>query len=468
MEVLCVGSYEPVSRVTAKIVIVECMKDFITKMACENTSCSETDGKYVISGWASVPCVDRSNEYIDGRAYDLTEYKQNPVYLWCHDRKGLPLGTANVLAKAYDGDEWGLFGEFEHNPNYDFAMQVYDCYRRGYLKGFSAGFAPTAKDYVIHPESRTKVLRFTGARLFEISAVPIPDNALAMAVPVVKSLFERMPNEYREKMLATMGSRVSGRGVKLPSSVDNHLNSTLGIVKMQGEPNDMTEQKMDDTPVEGADVPSAGSYEPEETKAAAVKPGPAAFRALFDGLLQAATQAADMVRSSDHPEAEGMLSDGVLNILAAARELCGDVAEVWPEEGFDEIGSAMDEQLAAAEPEDAEDGSDDLDYGVEVPEESEDEETEVDAEKSLNDNAIIGGVTELVSQLAESVESSRDMVVKSLEEQTKRLADKEAEYDQVIEKLMGTIQALSDRLKLNEKSMESVVDSLASLNGVTV
>lgn len=187
-----------------------------TKITAEAVHCKEQNGKLVISAWASVPVVDRSSEYIDAKAFDLTEFNTNPVYLWCHDRKSLPLGAVNNLrARVYNGNGSGLYGEFQHDPKYDFAVKVYESYRQGFLRGFSIGFKVDASEYMrpvqvaklgLNPET-TRVTEFTACRLYEISAVPVPDNQAALAEPVVKSLLAEVPLFMKQKIMDAVPAR---------------------------------------------------------------------------------------------------------------------------------------------------------------------------------------------------------------------------------------------------------------------
>ena len=166
--------------------------------------------KAVIPGWLSVPQVDRSKEFIDGRDMDLDEFNLNPVFLWCHRRDMLPLGKINGLApRDYGNGYSGLFGDFEFDPNDEFAGRVYKSYANGYLRGFSVGFSPYAGWRPMSPaeleraghDPSDRVRRMSRGKLYEGSAVPVPDCQLALSVPVVKSVLAAVPDALRAAIL---------------------------------------------------------------------------------------------------------------------------------------------------------------------------------------------------------------------------------------------------------------------------
>jgi len=158
--------------------------------------------KGFVSGWASAPVIDRSRDLILGTAVDTSFYRPNPVVLWCHNRTGLPIarsetpgGGFGLKTKEFQANGLdGLWHDTRFNLDDEFAAKVYGCYQSGFLKGWSMGFVPTSPITRI-PHEITKRLNdtapakfFPSVKLFEYSAVPIPDNQLALSDARFKAL----------------------------------------------------------------------------------------------------------------------------------------------------------------------------------------------------------------------------------------------------------------------------------------
>lgn len=121
---------------------------------------------------ANPPVVDLENERILPSAWDLEQFKKNPVVLYGHDYKSLPIGRAEVWVDA----NRGLFARLIFDREDKFAAEVERKMRKGFLNAVSVGF--------IRAESKREgeVLVTTKAILLEISVVPVPANPDALVV----------------------------------------------------------------------------------------------------------------------------------------------------------------------------------------------------------------------------------------------------------------------------------------------
>lgn len=115
--------------------------------------------------------VDRDGDTIDPKGWDLRPYLKNPVVLWAHDYRSLPVGKAVSVAVS-DGK---LVSECEF-ADHEFAETVYQMVRRGFLRATSVGFRPTK--YVINEQRHG--LDFAEQELMEYSIVPVPSNPEAL------------------------------------------------------------------------------------------------------------------------------------------------------------------------------------------------------------------------------------------------------------------------------------------------
>jgi HK97 family phage prohead protease len=115
--------------------------------------------------------VDRDNDTIDPAGWDLAAFKRNPVVLWAHDMRSLPVGKAVAV-----GVENGKLTAEVEFATHEFAETVYQLYRGGFMRATSVGFRPLK--YALNEERRG--VDFQEQELLEFSMVPVPANAEAL------------------------------------------------------------------------------------------------------------------------------------------------------------------------------------------------------------------------------------------------------------------------------------------------
>ncbi len=132
------------------------------------------DEKYIIRGVFSTGDVDRQGEVVVQDGWKLDEFLKNPVILWAHDHWQPAIGKVVELAKSTVGLEGAI--QFAVDE-YDFAKTIYNLYKGGFMRAFSVGFQNNK--YEIDQENDIVYLKEN--TLFEISAVNVPANAMALA-----------------------------------------------------------------------------------------------------------------------------------------------------------------------------------------------------------------------------------------------------------------------------------------------
>lgn len=132
---------------------------------------SDADSEGPIRFIASTEGLARDGLIIDSAAWDLENYRKNPVVLWVHDYRGntLPIGRAEV--SIADGR---LICDIDFDADDPFAAQVERKYRRGYLHAVSVGW----DTHELDRSGDSPVVR--RAELLDISAVPVPGDADAL------------------------------------------------------------------------------------------------------------------------------------------------------------------------------------------------------------------------------------------------------------------------------------------------
>jgi len=126
---------------------------------------------------ASTADQDRDGEVIDVNGWDLKNFKKNPVIMFAHDYRTLPIGRATRIG-VRDGK---LVNNVEFPPEgtYEFADIVERLVGAGFLKTESVGFMPKKWEDGDGGEKSPR-RTYTKQELLEISIVPVPSNPNAL------------------------------------------------------------------------------------------------------------------------------------------------------------------------------------------------------------------------------------------------------------------------------------------------
>ena len=125
---------------------------------------------------ASTSTQDRDGEVIDAAGWDLKNFRKNPVIMFAHDYRSLPIGKASRVW-LHNG---ALKNTVEFPPEgiYEFADIVERLVDTGYLKTESVGFIP--KKWEDGDGEKAPKRTYTKQELLEISIVPVPSNPDAL------------------------------------------------------------------------------------------------------------------------------------------------------------------------------------------------------------------------------------------------------------------------------------------------
>lgn len=139
---------------------------------CEVKKLAEREYEFT----ASTSVQDRDGEVIEVEGWDLKNFKKNPVVMYAHDYRTLPIGKAPKVWVS----EGRLKNTIEFPPQgtYEFADIVERLVGTGYLKTESVGFIPKKWEDGDGEEAPKRT--YTKQELLEISLVPIPSNPDAL------------------------------------------------------------------------------------------------------------------------------------------------------------------------------------------------------------------------------------------------------------------------------------------------
>ena len=137
------------------------------------------DDNRTIEGVFSTADVDRSGDPpIEQESWNLKNFKKNPVVLFAHDSRNIPIGKVTKLKLDEKGNLAGkiMFAVDEGVGIYgDLIKTVYNLYKGKFMSAFSVGFK------LGEITDDKKGMKLVKNELLEISCVPVPANALALA-----------------------------------------------------------------------------------------------------------------------------------------------------------------------------------------------------------------------------------------------------------------------------------------------
>lgn len=155
---------------------------------------------------ASTDAVDSYGDVVDQASWQLSHYLENPVVLYGHQSRDLPIGKAsNVGVRNGRLEATVRFASAEANP---MAEQVWKLVQEGILRAVSVGFLPVEGRYEMRGGDEVFVWR--SPILKEISVVPVPANPEALA---------KMKSAFRQKQAGAALRKLSAADTSDPTDI---------------------------------------------------------------------------------------------------------------------------------------------------------------------------------------------------------------------------------------------------------
>lgn len=171
-----------------------CVREFAVR------TMPEEGGKRSIRVVASSAAIDSYDEIVE-QSWILDRFMANPVILWAHMSRDLPLGYASDIGVVNGNLEMTInFVDEKANPK---APQVYESYKQGSMKAVSVGFYP--RDVRMEVRDGREVFVLANNVLLECSCTPIGANpeALAKSHARIKALATKKELPGAERAIAT-------------------------------------------------------------------------------------------------------------------------------------------------------------------------------------------------------------------------------------------------------------------------
>lgn len=129
----------------------------------------QDDEERTITARVSTADVDRDGEIVEPKGIELKDYRSNPVLAWCHKYDHPAVGKA-LWSQT---DKNGLICKFKFAET-QFADDLYQLYKGGFMKAFSIGFIPVEYDQKTKTHQKISLL--------EVSCVLVPANQNALVM----------------------------------------------------------------------------------------------------------------------------------------------------------------------------------------------------------------------------------------------------------------------------------------------
>ncbi len=153
---------------------------------------------------ASTEDVARDGLIIEASAWQLDNYRRNPVFLWAHDYFGQrpPIGRVDAFS-----EETRLVADVLFDQGDAFAREIERKYHEGFLSAVSVGWRTLEFAPAENPKVYGIVKR---ADLLDISAVPVPSDPKALKEREARALKD-LRNEF-DKLIQDGAADAPARG----------------------------------------------------------------------------------------------------------------------------------------------------------------------------------------------------------------------------------------------------------------
>lgn len=150
----------------------------------------------------STNSLDRDGDTINPEGWDLSNYASNPVVLWAHDYRALPVARAMKVWAT--GTRLMADAKFAEPELYPFADTVYRMYKEGFLSAVSVGFLP--KKWAFAEGDDRYGVDFQEQELLEFSCTPVPSNPEALVAASAAGIDTRAIKGWAREVLYRSGS----------------------------------------------------------------------------------------------------------------------------------------------------------------------------------------------------------------------------------------------------------------------
>lgn len=186
----------------------------------------DSDKSYRFVGTSEVK--DRDGEIVLLDGWDFSNYKNNPIVLWGHENRQLPIGKVTAILK--DETKRVIYFDVEFSESYTLGKTVQGLVEEGILRATSLGFRVLDWEWGENADAWL----LTKCELFELSIVNVPANQEAIIEETSKDVEDNQTKSV-EKDDANVLNELREQIEALQLKVDALKPSSEGEV-VEGEP----------------------------------------------------------------------------------------------------------------------------------------------------------------------------------------------------------------------------------------
>ena len=153
------------------------------RISCKGVALPDKENERRLVVTISTSKRDRHGDILEPGGAHIVPYLKNPVVLWAHEYKSLPIGRCESLTRQGTA----LKAEITFAPT-QFAREVYDLYTKEFLRAWSVGFLPLEWDVIQNDDGKFAGYHVRSWELIELSAVPVPANTDALTDALCKGV----------------------------------------------------------------------------------------------------------------------------------------------------------------------------------------------------------------------------------------------------------------------------------------
>ena len=187
---------------------------------------------------ASTDAVDSYDEVVE-QSWDLERYLGNPVVLFAHNSRDLPIGRATRVGVIGGKLECTIqFATAEMNPK---AEQVFQMVQAKILNAVSVGFMPRTIRHEMRDGKDVYVL--ADNELHEISVVPVPANPEALAKMKAKARAEAVQPREDEMTLEQLKAALAERDTQLEAERTARASADQKVAALEADTKKAVEER---------------------------------------------------------------------------------------------------------------------------------------------------------------------------------------------------------------------------------
>lgn len=147
-------------------------------------------GSGIIQFVASTDGQKRDGNRVRNSGWHFENFAKNPVFLWCHDYRSLPIGRHVDWRVEKEGDGYVLrvWSQFCEPELYAFADKIRKMYEAGFLRAGSIGWNPLKFEILRDKDGMFAGFDFVENDLLEFSAVPVPSDPDAIVEAISRGI----------------------------------------------------------------------------------------------------------------------------------------------------------------------------------------------------------------------------------------------------------------------------------------